>query len=130
MKYLTITQVLQLYYLVIADSGGAHGLRDISALESCLAQPRMTFDGRDLYPSLNEKAAALCFSIVTNHPFVDGNKRVAHLSMECFLVLNGYELIADVDSQEQVFIGLASGRIGRDQLLAWLALNTKEIASK
>jgi death-on-curing protein len=62
-----------------------------------VAQPKATFDGEDLYPTIIAKAAALCFSLVQNHPFVDGNKRAGHASMEVFLILNGYALDADVD---------------------------------
>ena len=80
----------------------APGVRDLNALDSALAQPRMTFGGADLYPTVVEKAAALGFSLVMNHPFVDGNKRIGHAAMETFLVLNGYEIIASADEQERV----------------------------
>ena len=66
---------------------------------SVVAQPKATFGGVDLYPTVVEKATALCFSRVQNHPFVDGNKRVGHAAMETFLVLNGTEIDAAVDDQ-------------------------------
>jgi len=69
----------------------------------------MTLAGSDLYPTLAEKAAALCFSLVGNHPFVDGNKRVGHATMETFLVLNGTEIDASVGEQERVMLDLAAG---------------------
>ena len=97
MRYLSVGEVLDLYRRVMQESGGGFGLRDLSALLSSIAQPRMTFEGRGLYPSLADKAAALCFSIVMNHPFLDGNKRTAHAAMEAFLQLNGHELSAPVD---------------------------------
>ena len=68
------------------------GLRDLGLLESSLAQPHQSFGGVDLYPGLNAKAAALGFSLIQNHPFVDGNKRIGHAAMETTLVLNGGEL--------------------------------------
>ena len=71
----------------------------------------MTFGGQELYPGLADKAAALGFSLVCNHPFVDGNKRVGHAAMETFLVLNGWELAAGVDEQEQVILRLAAGAL-------------------
>jgi death on curing protein len=74
MRFLTLIEVLELHRRVIEQSGGAFGIRDTGLLESAISQPRMTFGGEDLYPSLLEKAAALGFSIVMNHPFVDGNK--------------------------------------------------------
>jgi death on curing protein len=98
-----------LHRQIIEQSGGALGVRDLRALESALAQPRMTFGGDDLYPTLVDKAAALGFSLVMNHPFVDGNKRTGHAAMETFLILNGLEISASVDEQEQVILSLASG---------------------
>ena len=97
MRYLTLAEVLQLNTSIIEQSGGASGILDLGLLESALGQCRMSFGGQDVYPTLAEKAAALCFSIVQNHPFVDGNKRTGHAAMEVFLILNGYELDADVD---------------------------------
>ncbi|WP_233744311.1 type II toxin-antitoxin system death-on-curing family toxin [Leptodesmis sichuanensis] len=93
-------------------------------LESAIAQPRMTFDGEELYPSLIEKAAALGFSIFMNHPFVDGNKRTGHAAAETFLVLNGMEINASVDEQECVVLAIASGKLGREAFVAWLEQNT------
>ncbi len=64
----------------------------------------MTFDGQELYPTLVEKAAALGFSLVTSHPFVDGNKRLGHAAMETFLLMNGHEIEASVDEQEDLIL--------------------------
>ncbi len=91
-RYLALSEVLFLYQRVMDFSGGEEGIRDLGASQSALAQPRMTYGGEELYPSLAEKAGALAYSLVKNHPFVDGNKRIAHAAMEVFLVLNGYEL--------------------------------------
>ncbi|MGK7888375.1 MAG: type II toxin-antitoxin system death-on-curing family toxin [Leptolyngbyaceae cyanobacterium] len=84
----------------------------------------MTFDGEELYPSLPEKAAALGFSIIMNHPFVDGNKRAGHAAMETFLVLNGMEISASVDEQEHVMLAIASGELEREVFVEWLQKNT------
>ena len=73
-RYLTLAEVLELHRIVLERWGGAAGIRDIHALESALAQPRQTFGGQDLHPDLASKTAALGFSLVLNHPFVDGNK--------------------------------------------------------
>jgi death on curing protein len=86
----------------------------------------MSFGAVDLYPTLVEKAAALAFSIVTNHAFVDGNKRVGHAAMEVFLVLNGYEIGADVNEQERLFLDLAAGKVTRDDLVEWVGANIRE----
>ena len=121
MRYLSVGEVLELYQRVIEVTGGGFGIRDVSALLSSLAQPRMTFEGDDLYPSLPGKAAALAFSIVMNHPFLDGNKRTAHAAMELFLHLNGNDLIAPIAEQETVLLELAAGRIPREEFTSWVA---------
>lgn len=108
MRFLTLIEVLALHRMVIEQSGGAFGIRDVGLLESAIAQPRMTFGGEDLYPSLLEKAAALGFSIIMNHPFVDGNKRTGHAATETFLVLNGMEINASVDKQERLVLAIAA----------------------
>jgi death-on-curing protein len=113
MRYLTLNELLQLHYHVVEhvveQSGGSVRIHSIEALESALAQPRMTFDAKDLYPTIVEKAAALGFSLIRNHPFVDGNKRTGHAAMEVFLLLNGYEINASVDEQERIILQLAAG---------------------
>ncbi len=120
MRYLSLAEVTELHRLVIEASGGSHGIRDLGALESAIAQPRMSFGGEDLYPTPVEKAAALGFTLVKNHPFLDGNKRVGHAAMETFLVLNGFEIDAGTDEQEQLMLGLAAGRVDRPGLVEWL----------
>jgi death-on-curing protein len=102
-RYLTLMEVLQLHRRILEQSGGASGIRDLGLLESVLAQPRMTFGGEDLYPTLLEKAATLGFSIILNHPFIDGNKRTGHAATETFLVLNGMAINASVDRGPQKF---------------------------
>jgi death-on-curing protein len=102
MRLLTLAEVVELHDRILAVTRGATGIRDLAGLESAIAQPRATFEGRDLYPGLIAKAAALAYSLARNHPFVDGNKRTAHAAMETFLVLNGHEIDASVDEQERL----------------------------
>ena len=120
MRYLTLGEVIELHGRVLQVGGGAPGIRDLGGLDSALAQPMATFGGVDLYPTLVEKAAALCFALVQNHPFVDANKRVGHAAMETFLILNGAEIDAFVDDQEHLILDLAAGRIDRSHLTDWL----------
>jgi death-on-curing protein len=120
MRYLGLSEVVELHRRLLEQTGGAAGIRDLGALESALAQPKMALAGLDLYPTLADKAAALCFSLVGNHPFVDGNKRVGHAATETFLVLNGAQIDAHLDEQERVMLDLAAGRIDRGQLADWL----------
>jgi death-on-curing protein len=124
MRYLTLGEVVELHRSIAHASGGAGGVRDLGALESALAQPRHTIDGVDLYPSLVEKAAALGYSLAQNHPFLDGNKRIAHAAMETFLVLNGVEIDAATDDQERLMLGLAASRVSRAELITWLRDHT------
>ena len=128
MRYLTLGEVIDLHRRLLQASGGAPGIRDFGTLESAIAQPKATFGGVDLYPTLVEKAAALAFSLVQGHPFVDGNKRVGHAAMETFLVLNGSEIDAPVDDQERLMLDLAAGRIGRSHLIDWLRQRLKLVA--
>jgi len=120
MRYLSLLEVLELHQTIISSSGGSCGIRDIRALESAINQPRITFDQTDLYPDIISKASALCFSLVMNHPFVDGNKRVGHAAMETFLILNRYEIEAPVDEQAQIFLDLAAGNLTREAFTNWL----------
>jgi death-on-curing protein len=123
-RYLTLIKVLELHRKILEQSGGASGIRDMGLLESAIAQPRMTFGAEDLSPSFLEKAAALGFSIILNHPFIDGNKRTGHAATETFLVLNGLEINASVDEQERVVLAIASGELGREAFVEWLRRNT------
>ena len=120
MRYLSLEEIIALHARIIAQSGGILALRDRGALESAVAQPEMTFGGNDLYPAVAEKAAALGHSLIQNHPFLDGNKRVGHAAIEVFLVLNGYEISASVDEQEQIVLTVASGAMSRAELGEWL----------
>ncbi len=122
-RYLTLVEMIDLHRQIIEQSKGAIGIRDLGALESAIAQPRMTFGGEDLYPTIVDKAATLGFSIVMNHPFLDGNKRTGHAAMETFLILNGLEINTSVDEQERVILALASGEWERDAFTNWLQRN-------
>ncbi len=121
MRYLTLGEVVALHRAVVAATGGADGIRDLGGLESALAQPKATFDAADLYPTVIDKAAALGFSLALNHPFVDGNKRIAHAAMAVFLDLNGLAIEASTDEQEQVMLNLAAGTLSREAFTTWLA---------
>ena len=128
MRYLTLAEIVDLHLLIAKATGGSSGIRDLGILESAVAQPKATFDGNDLYASLPEKAAVLCFSIVQGHPFVDGNKRTAHAAMATFLLLNSTEIAATIDEQEQIIMTLASGQMNRHQLTEWLNQHVRPAA--
>ena len=126
MRYLTLGEVVELHQRLLTQSGGASGIRDLGMLESALAQPKATFGGADLHPTLVDKAAALGFGLVANHAFVDGNKRVGHAAMEVFLLLNGHEIDASVDEQERLMLDVASAAVGRAELVQWLGTHLKK----
>jgi death on curing protein len=130
MRYLNLGEILYIHDRIIRDSGGSHGIRNQGGLESALALPRQTFGGAELYPSIIDKTGVLCFSIIKNHPFVDGNKRVGHAAMETFLVMNGMEVSADVDEQEQIFLNLASSGMTREEFVLWLQNNVRRAGGR
>ena len=127
MRALSLPEVIKLHEYVLEQSGGITGIRDLGALESAVAQPHMSFGGMDLYQTIQEKAATLCFSLVTNHPFVDGNKRVGHAEMETFLVLNSWELDATVDVAERTILALADGTLSREEFVQWVNDHSKPL---
>lgn len=120
MTYLSLDQVLKAHRAGLAIGGGSDGIRDRGALESAVAQPMMTFGGHELYETIFEKAAALGYSLVLNHPFIDGNKRAGFLAMDTFLRLNGFHIGATVDEGEQMILRIAAGESSREELIAWL----------
>ena len=120
MNYPTLGQILELYDEVVTVSGGSYGLRDLGYLESALYQPQQTFTGTDLYPTLSQKAAALGYSLIMNHPFVDGNKRIGLVAMEFFLELNGMMLSVSVDETVETILQVAKGEFSREALTNWI----------
>ncbi len=127
MRYLTLSEVLELHRQIISQTGGAIGILNLGSLESALAQPRMTFAGSDLYLTFADKASALGYSLIQNHPFIDGNKRTGHAAMEVFLVLNGFEIQASSSEQERVILQVASGELERDSFAIWLQKHIHKI---
>ena len=129
MRYLTLTEVLDLHDRIMRQSGGATGLRDLGLLEAAIASPRRSFDDGDLYVTLGEKVTALGFAIIQNHPFLDGNKRVGHAAIETMLMLNGFQLKATVDDSESIILAVASGRADRTVLLNWIETHLVPLGS-
>ena len=117
---LSKTQILLLHEQLIAETGGSSGLRDEGMLDSALNAPFQTFGGEDVYPSLQQKAARLCFGLVKNHPFLDGNKRIGAHVMLVFLALNGIELQHTQTELSDVILQLAASTIQSSDLLNWI----------
>ncbi len=115
--YLSTAQILTLHQAQIQRFGGAAGVRDKGALEAAVARPSMTFGGEDLYPDIPSKAAALMHSLVMNHPFVDGNKRVGVSAAELFAAVNGWELPAGDAELEELTLTVARGGLEVEPLV-------------
>ncbi len=120
MRTLNKRQVILLHQQLINEIGGSPGLRDEGLLESALAAPFQSFGGIDAYPSLQQRAARLAYGLVNNHPFVDGNKRIGAHTMLVFLALNGIELSYTQEELASLFIAVASGDKGYEDVLDWL----------
>ena len=125
--YLSVEIIFEIHRRVIDDFGGEPGLRDRGMLESAVALPQSTFGGKDLHAGLAEKAAAYHFHLCANHPFVDGNKRVAVAAAELFLLINGRELTASDDEVEDLTLGVAGGRLSKDHVIEFFARFVKEL---
>ena len=122
-SYLTLEQILVIHEDQIDRYGGSHGLRDLALLESAIFRPQSTFSGEDLYPTVFDKAAALLHSLIQNHPFIDGNKRTATVSLIVFLIKNGYELRVSNDTLVEIVLKISKKKITLENLSIWLKDN-------
>ncbi len=120
MKHLVAEQVLFIHARIIEESGGAHGIRDIGLLRSAIGRPQATFDGRDLYPDLFHKAAALMESVISNHPFLDGNKRTSIASAGLFCLRNGFRLMCGQQEIEQFALDMALRKTSLKDAAIWI----------
>jgi len=109
----------------IAEHGGLEGIRDINLLESALVRPQNLLKYGS--PDISELAAAYGYGLVKNHPFNDGNKRVAFVVTELFLILNGYKLLANDEGCVLIMLKLASGDITEKEFASWIRSNLKQI---
>ena len=120
MKVLSKHQILLLHQQLINETGGSPGLRDEGLLDSALNAPFQGFGSTSAYPSLQQKAARLCYGLVKNHPFVDGNKRIGAHAMLVFLAVNGLGLSYTQQELADIILQVAAGEKDYEDLLAWL----------
>lgn len=113
-------KVLLLHQLMIAETGGSADVRDLGLLDSALESAYATFDGKELYPTKEEKAARIGYILISNHAFVDGNKRIGIYDMFTFLEVNGIRLEATNDEVAAVGLSIASGEMSHADLLEWI----------
>ena len=123
--YLTFEQVILIHQDQVDRYGGSHGIRDLTLLESAVFRPQSSFAQNDLYLTLFEKAAALLHSLVTNHAFVDGNKRTGAASMLVFLELNGYRLFSEQDALVTFILEIIEKRLSIANIAQWIEDKTK-----
>lgn len=116
----TKRQAIMLHEQLVQETGGESGLRDESLLESALLSPFQSFDDRDLFPSIQAKAARLGYGIIKNHPFVDGNKRIGTHLMLLFLYFNNVELSYTQEELSNIILMVASGEKNYEDLLDWI----------
>jgi death-on-curing protein len=119
-RYLSPEQVLFIHSRLIAETGGSHGVRDLSMLLSALGRPTASFDGNELYADVHSKAAALMDSLIRNHPFVDGNKRTAMTCAGLFLRMNGYNLVVEPSEMVTFTIACAQSIHSLAEITGWL----------
>ena len=120
MKILNKRQILMLHQHLVDETGGSPGLRDEGLLDSALNAPFQIFGDTSAYPSLQQKAARLCYGLVKNYPFIDGNKRIGAHAMLVFLAVNGLELSYTQQELSDIILQVAAGEKGYDDLLVWL----------
>lgn len=121
---ITKEAILKLHNLSINKYGGLSGIRDEGLLESAIARPYQTFGGKDLYPAVYEKAAAIAESLIINHPFVDGNKRIGFLAMLAILNENNLQLLIANEDIYDFVIKISTGDFKFEQIVDWLTKNT------
>lgn len=120
MKFLTAEQILFIHARLIDETGGSHGVRDLSMLLSAAGRPQATYGSQDLYPDFFHKAGALMDSLIRNHPFLDGNKRTGIAAAVLFLQINGYKFNCPEDELVSFAIRVAESKFGLDEIAAWL----------
>lgn len=130
MNFLTLQQVLDIHAEVIRLHGGDPSVHDEGLVDSAVAQPQATYGGDYLNPTLPDMAAALGFSLVSNHGFKDGNKRVGFTATDVFLRLNGHKISAPVDEAEGIILSIASGTMTREQFADWLRQNIAPLGAQ
>lgn len=113
-------KVLLLHKLIVQETGGSADVRDFALLESALESAYATFDGKDLYPTKVEKAAKIGYSLIGNHSFIDGNKRIGMYVMLSFLEVNGLQVSTSDENVIKIGMGVASGEINYEELLQWI----------
>lgn len=127
LRYLTTNDVLLIHEDMINAYGGSHGVRDMNLVESAVARPQAGFGDFEAYPDLFIKVAVLCYSLLKNHPFVDGNKRTAMTAAESSLFKNGFEIITEKGEVYKLALDIENNTLDEEKIAQWLKARGKKI---
>jgi death-on-curing protein len=120
-------EIVKYFHSILIDEfGGSSGIRDLNALKAAIQRPYSTFDGKDLYPTIYDKAAALVESLVKNHAFVDGNKRIGYVMLRFFLIESGYDLSASQTDKYNFIIEISKGNLEFEGIKRWIVQNAQK----
>lgn len=129
-QYLSVEQVLAAHAALIKRYGGSQGIHDQGLLESAVFRPEASAFGQEAYPTLFEKCAVLGYSLIQNHPFLDGNKRTGFAAMHLMLLINGYDLTSATGEEIAMAENIASGKMHEPEIAQWLKQHSKKKAPK
>ncbi len=128
MQYLTAEDVANIHSVIIDETGGAHGIRNHETLAGLEGFPQQMAFGRELYPTVFDKAAVYVRTIIFNHPFIDGNKRTAMTSADVFLQLNGYHIACAVGGIEEYAVTIVTSHLPLESIAKWIADNSEPVS--
>jgi len=129
-QYLSLEQVLAAHAALIKRYGGSQGIFNQGLLESAVFRPQASAFGQEAYPTLFEKCACIGYSLIQNHPFIDGNKRTGFAAMHLMLLINGYDLTSTAKEEITMAENIASGKMQEPEIVQWLKKHSKKKAPK
>ncbi|MBI2095677.1 MAG: type II toxin-antitoxin system death-on-curing family toxin [Candidatus Omnitrophica bacterium] len=130
MRYLTLGELVEAHRVLLERYGGSAGMRDQGLLESAIHRPQASVFGKEAYPTVFDKAAALCHSLLLNHPFIDGNKRVAFAACHLTLMMNGYSLTSSSIETYDFLIRVIKNHPDWTEISSWLKAHCKKIGAR